>query len=308
VNPKFVNLAARGGLGWLAGFNECIVRCGMESNGAPGTDVLPSNTGEPTEMGLTLHGRVANLPAHRVEVGVLDGDPPEVVVKGVVDESMLFCPQFRLEAEYRTGVGSNRVTVADRVTNLRATPAEMQMLYHCNFGAPILEAGAALLIPSRVTAPRDAEAAKNVSDWAVYPGPTPGFVEQCYWHVPLGDPSGHTLAVLRNAAADRGVAVRYNTAELPYFTQWKNCEALSDGYVTGLEPATNLPNTRVFERSRGRVVELGAGESHAMTLHVEVLDSAAEVSAAAEEVAALQAACERVLHQEPQPTYSQTGH
>jgi hypothetical protein len=30
VHPQFINLQSRGGLGWLEGFNEWMVRCGLE--------------------------------------------------------------------------------------------------------------------------------------------------------------------------------------------------------------------------------------------------------------------------------------
>ena len=33
VHPRHINLHSRGGLGWLEGFNEWLVRCGLESNG-----------------------------------------------------------------------------------------------------------------------------------------------------------------------------------------------------------------------------------------------------------------------------------
>lgn len=35
VHPHYVHLEDRRGLGWLDGFNEWVVRCGLESNGAP---------------------------------------------------------------------------------------------------------------------------------------------------------------------------------------------------------------------------------------------------------------------------------
>ena len=38
VHPKFVELSARGGLGWLTGFDEWLCRCGMAWNGPPGDD------------------------------------------------------------------------------------------------------------------------------------------------------------------------------------------------------------------------------------------------------------------------------
>ena len=38
VNPAFVNLEMRNGLGWLDGFNEMMVRCGFEWTGHPGQE------------------------------------------------------------------------------------------------------------------------------------------------------------------------------------------------------------------------------------------------------------------------------
>jgi murein DD-endopeptidase MepM/ murein hydrolase activator NlpD len=38
VHPRLINLQSRGGLGWLEGFNEWMVRCGLENNGHPGVD------------------------------------------------------------------------------------------------------------------------------------------------------------------------------------------------------------------------------------------------------------------------------
>ena len=35
VHPSFVDLDSRGGLGWLEGFNEWMVRCGLEFAGHP---------------------------------------------------------------------------------------------------------------------------------------------------------------------------------------------------------------------------------------------------------------------------------
>src|SRR5271166_3903691 len=106
VHPKFVNLADRGGLGWLAGFDELLCRCGLSSFGPPGND-----GGAP----LTLHGRIANLPAQVVEVSVGLDPPYELSVRGEVEEAALFFPQLRLTASYITIPGSNKVMVHDVV-------------------------------------------------------------------------------------------------------------------------------------------------------------------------------------------------
>jgi hypothetical protein len=66
VHPRHIRLEDRGGLGFLDGFNEWIVRCGLESNGAPGEDVIVDNMGNEKMVNLTLHGRIANIPADYV--------------------------------------------------------------------------------------------------------------------------------------------------------------------------------------------------------------------------------------------------
>jgi len=304
VHPKFVDLQDRGGLGFLTGFDEMIVRCGLDSNGAPATDVVTNNMGELSEVELTLHGRIANIPASRVEVRVEPGDPPEIVVTGDVYEAGLFYPGLHLHTTISTVGGASTFTIADEVTNLRAVESEMELLYHCNFGAPLLDAGAHLEVPARMVAPRDARAVEGIDAYAVYLGPTPGYVEQAYWYEPLARTSGSTLAMLRNAAADRGVVVRYNTGELPAFTQWKNTAAVCDGYVTGLEPGTDYPNAKPFERKQGRVVTLAPGKTRSATITVEVCDAADRVEAVQNEIAAIQGDTELTVHQQPVEKYS----
>src|SRR5208282_3480241 len=124
---------------------------------------------------------------------------------------------------------------------------------------PFLEAGSRLLAPVREMSPLTARAAEQIETFETYAAPTAGFAEQVYCYDLQADLAGRSLALLSNAAGDRGVAMRFNRKELPCFTVWKNTAALEDGYVTGLEPGTNYPNFKSFERQQGRVVLLPAG-------------------------------------------------
>ena len=47
------------------------------------------------------------------------------------------------------------------------------------------------------------------------------------------------------------MSIKFNKRQLPCFTLWKNRQAAVDGYVTGLEPATNYPNPKPFEKEKG---------------------------------------------------------
>ena len=75
---------------------------------------------------------------------------------------------------------------------------------------------------------------------------------------------------------------------MPCFTVWKNHQAAIDGYVTGLEPATNYPNPKSFEKEKGRVVPLAPSESHRSEITIEAHLDAAAVTAAERAVAAIQ--------------------
>lgn len=304
VHPKYVNLADRGGLGWLGGFDELLCRCGLASNGPAGEDFWTDSGGRTNKAALTLHGRIANLPAQAVEVSVSLDPPYELSVKGEVEEAALFFPQLKLTTTYTTIPGSNRVVISDRVENRGARPAEMQMLYHTQFGPPFLEAGSRILAPIKEVAPLTPRAAEGMDTFDTYGPPTPGFAEQVYVHELLADRKGMTLALLTSAAADKGVCLRWPVAALPCFTVWKNTMAHEEGYVTGLEPATNYPNLRTFERKQGRVPVLPPGGSWSARWSIEVADTAAGVVALQAEVATLQAHGKATVHRTPQAKYS----
>jgi hypothetical protein len=306
VHPKFVDPQDRGGIGWLTGFDEWLCRCGLASNGPPGEDVYIDRAGAMHRDRLTLHGRIANLPAQYVEVRVGLEAPHELTVIGRVEEAGLFYPHLSLTVAYTTVPGSNRVVIHDVIENRAARPAEVQLLYHCNVGPPLLEAGSRVLVPLHEMAPKDGRAAEGVATFDTYGGPAAGFVEQVYLYDPLADGAGRTLALLYNRAADRGLAVRFNRNELPCFTVWKNTAAVEDGYVTGLEPATNYPNFKGFEREHGRVPALPPGGRREFKWSLEVHDTAAGVASVQAEIATLQAHAPAVIHRTPQPRFSPT--
>src|SRR5204862_1828458 len=208
---------------------------------------------------------------------------------------------------YTTVPGSHRLVVHDVVQNRAATPAEVQMLYHCNIGRPFLEAGSRVVAPIRAMAALTPRAAEGIDTFDTYKGPAAGFAEQVYAYDLLADKAGRTLALLYNAAADRGLALRFHHQELPCFTVWKNTAAVEDGYVTGLEPATNFPNFKSFERQHGRVPILPAGGRWEAMWSLEVHDSKEGVTSVQAEIAKLQARGPALIHRTPQPRFAPAG-
>ncbi|MBI3412368.1 MAG: aldose 1-epimerase family protein [Planctomycetes bacterium] len=304
VHPKFVNVAERGGLGWLAGFDEWLCRCGLSWNGPPGEDVYSDRQGRPHSDQLTLHGRIANQPAHYVEARVNLDPPHEIGVLGQVEEGGLFSPRLHLTTTYTTAPGSNRLVIHDLIENRGALLAEMQILYHCNLGPPFLEAGSRVIAPFREVAPISPRAAEGIDTLDTFAGPAAGFAEQVYCYDLLADSAGRTLAMLFNHAGDKAVVLRFNRQELPCFTVWKNTMAPEEGNVAGLEPATNYPNFKSFERQRGRVPVLPPGGRWETSWSIEVHDSSPGVAMALQEVVKLQAQAKAVVHRTPQSKFS----
>jgi hypothetical protein len=279
IHPALVNLAAAGGLGWLDGFDELLARCGLENNGAPFEIKTVNADGSESNVTHGLHGKIANLPASYVAVHVGTEPPHEIVVEGHVDETRLFGTQIKMITRISTVPGSNAFTVRDEFVNLKDQPVEMQILYHWNFGPPFLGPGARFIAPFQTITPRDARAKAGIGEHDVYGPPEPGSTEQVYFHELLTGPHGdnRTLAMLCNKAGDKGVALRFRKDQLPAFTLWKNTGGLRDGYVTGLEPGTNYPNAKPFEKAHGRVVTLPVDGRYVTEMTLEVLAGSAGV-------------------------------
>ena len=193
---------------------------------------------------------------------------------------------------------------ANEITNLSAKPAEFQMLYHTNIGRPFLDPGARFLAPVRELCPRDARAAEGIDDYDSYKAPDVNFGEQAYYLRLLGNTQRQSIAMLRNAAGDLGLSVRFSLAELPYFTLWKNTAAEADGYVTGLEAGTNFPNLRGFERSKGRVTTLAPGASQRLSLELAIHPDKDAVQAVADEIKQLQESTTLTMRRRPRSEYS----
>lgn len=272
VHPMWVDTSEPSGLGWLDGFDEMMVRCGLANNGAPEFDANG-------QLLWPLHGRIANLPASSVVVNI-DESRGRITIRGTVHENRFHFRRLKLETEIGLQADTEEISIVDRVTNLSDRQSSIQMLYHNNFGSPILESGSKFFAPIKKLVPRNDHAAQNIEDWNLFSGPDSSFAEQVYFMELAADGDNQTMASLANSDESKGVYLRWDVASLPCFSLWKNTVGDSDGYVAGLEPATNFPNPRSFEEAHQRVVSLAPGESHTMSLNIGLLASSMEVAEA----------------------------
>jgi hypothetical protein len=91
-----------------------------------------------------------------------------------------------------------------------------------------------------------------------------------------------------NPNINAAFVIRFDVKALPCFTVWKNLGATEEGYVVGLEPATNYPNFSDFEKAQDRCVLLGPNKEWIGELELEVWDKLEEVQKIEHEITALQ--------------------
>ena len=279
VNPAFIELNGRGGLGWLEGFNELVTRCGYEWVGHPGMD-----NGEL----LTLHGRAANIPASKVTLHIDEQPPYAIHLRGELKEQAFKKVDFSVATELVTEPGSTSFTLNDRLTNNGDYAKEYQALYHSNFSTPFLEQGAKFAAPVKQVSPFNDKAKADLSDWQTYRGPTRDYDETVYNVVPYADAQGETLAVLHNKAGSLGVSLGFNTRQLPVFSLWKNTDTQGQGYVTGLEPGTSFSYNRRYQRPLNLVPTIGPKEQREFQIRYSLLADKVAVDNALNRVSQIQ--------------------
>ncbi|MDR0871771.1 MAG: aldose 1-epimerase family protein [Planctomycetaceae bacterium] len=262
VHPSFVPLSDAGGLGWLEGFDEWLVRCGLENNGSPEWD-------KNGKLVYGLHGRLANLPARYVSLSI-DEATGRITLTGKVVESKLFFKKLELTSELITFAGSPDFIVRDTITNLSAEQGEYQFLYHINTGQPFAAPGGRVVVPFKRMAPRTSSAVENLPQWDTLCPETPGSTEVVFFFEPAYNRYGRCPVMLVNRKGDRALTLSFGK-EFPYFSFWKSRLADADGYVCGLEPSINLPNNKSFEKKHGRVGSLVPGESRIYELYFGIL-------------------------------------
>ena len=279
VNPAFIDLDGRGGLGWLEGFNELVARCGYQWVGHPGLD---------EGVMLSLHGRAANIPASKVVLSIDQHPPYAIRLRGDLKEQAFKQVNFLIETELVTEAGAQSFSLHDTLTNKGDYPKEYQALYHSNFGPPLLEPGARFTAPVREVSPFNQKAAEELSDWQRYGPPTMNYDETVYNVVPYGDEQGDTLAVLHNSGGTQGVSLGFNLQQLPVFSLWKNTDTLGQGYVTGLEPGTSFSFNRSYQRALHLVPVIGPKEQRHFDITYTLLPDKDSVDKALQQVQSIQ--------------------
>ena len=240
VSPKYYD---KEGIGFLKSFTAgFFTTCGLTAVGTPCTDdgeVLP------------LHGTISNTPCENVSYEITEN---EIKIKALIRDASLFAHKLVLEREYICPIGKNEIYLKDKVVNIGTKESPLEVLYHCNMGYPLLSENATIKVPSTEVAPRNEHSAEGIENCLVMETPQAGYEEKCYYH----KLSGNSEVSIYNKDIKKGVFMYFDTAELPFFTEWR---MMGEGeYVLGLEPGNCTPDGRNVMRENGLLDILRPGE------------------------------------------------
>lgn len=273
------------GLGWLRSFYAgLLTTCGIANAGAPSTD-----GGRP----FGLHGRFSNAGAEDVGISQgWEGDEYLIRLTGTVREAAAMNEHLVLRRTIETRLGARGFRLHDVVENRGFEEQPLMLLYHFNYGFPLLAPGSRIVGPIRSTVARDEEARKGrgVEECREIGEPVTGCQEKVFFHDLAADARGRTFIALVNRDLEgRPLAIveRFSVKELPHFTQWKMVRR--GFYVLGLEPGTIPPIGRGVLRERGELPVLAGQQTYSVTIDFEVLETAEEIAALEKEAAALPA-------------------
>jgi galactose mutarotase-like enzyme len=255
---------ARHGLEWLSTFGGGLMTtCGLHHVGPPEED-------------RGLHGLVSNQPA---EIELIRQPNPrqgdlEMSITGLVRETQLFGPSLELRRSISATLGKAEIRVHDEVTNVGNTRTPHMILYHCNFGWPLVEEGARILWkgPWEAGSEESRHLFSASNDYHTCPAPLDEHNaggEAVAFIDPQADEAGHCRCGIYNERLRLALKLEFNKSQLPLLNNWLHWG--KNEYVTGLEPATNRPVGQSRARDEGKLIYLEPGETRKYDLSFEVL-------------------------------------
>ena len=227
-------------------------------------------SGHANEGGIfPTHGRTSHVPAKNFGTNTFwDGDNYILRAAGEVHQTKMFSRHLSLRRTIETGLNDKVIKLHDVITNFEAEDEPFMLLYHFNFGYPLLSADSCVKTSKATVVP--------LNDMSNDPyhmmAPVDGRGEELYLCTDLGD---RACGVLYNEALELGAYIAWDTKNLPNFLEWKNMK--SHDYVLGIEPCNTCGLNRDEAKAQGKIAVLPAYSSVETHVELGILDGLTEI-------------------------------
>lgn len=259
------------GTDWLRTFGGgLLTTCGLTHMGGPEADTYG-------ERG--LHGPISNIPAE--VASIIQPDPLAgnltMSITGSMKQTQVFGPSLELKRTISASLGQASIRIQDEVINRGNTPAPHMMLYHFNFGWPLVDDGTDLIWQGSWHSPSGESGNKIFKEGNNFRKCSPpldahsGPGEEVAFIDITPDSSGECICGLHNPQIGIAVTLRFRKKQLPWLTNWQHWG--KGEYVTGLEPGTHPPIGQAKAREQHELIYLAPGERRTYDLTIEALDN-----------------------------------
>jgi len=236
-----------------------LVTCGLDNVGGHASNggIFPT------------HGRTSHVPAKNFGTEAYwDGDRYILRATGEVHQTKMYSRHLSIRRTIETGMNEKVIRIHDVLTNFEWADEPYMLLYHFNFGYPLLQADSCVLASKADITPMN-----DISNDPVHMmDPVDGRGEELYFRTNFGD---RGCGVLYNPTLELGVYVAFDTANLPNMLQWKNMK--THDYVLALEPCNTCGLNRDEAIAQGRIAVLPAYSSVENHLELGILDGMSEI-------------------------------
>lgn len=220
----------------------------------------PTHLGPPCEDDgeiLGQHGRWTSLSAKKV-CDLSDYHEGIIKISGELKDSTPFDHKIGIKRTISSEFGKASVVIEDTITNEGGKDVPFNLLYHINFGYPLLCEDTVVSVPSKECVGYDDYTKERMNERNTVKAPDGSNAEKNYMHTF----SGKTETVrISNPKLNGGlsVSITFDSKDLPYLTQWV-LEDVKD-YVLALEPANVPCESRDYLRKNGLLPFLKPGET-----------------------------------------------
>jgi hypothetical protein len=257
------------GINWLRTFGGgLLTTCGLTHVGDPEKD-------EYGERG--LHDRISHIPAsiESIVQPDLQNGNLRMRMTGRMMQSTVFGPHLELRRSIEAELGTTKIIITDAVTNAGNEPAPHMLLYHINFGWPLIDEGTGIIWEGKWKSRGGNQdnlvfdAGKDFKTCKAPVGEHNGNGESVAFIDIDRDSSGTCECAVYNAGISLGVRIRFKKEQLPWLTNWQHWGR--NEYVTALEPGTHPPIGQSAARKEGSLLFLQPGETREYNLELEVV-------------------------------------
>jgi hypothetical protein len=259
------------GTDWIKTFGGgLMVTCGLDHIGGPEKD----------ETGMRgLHGAISNTPA-TIEA-IHQPDPfsgnLNMSIVGLMKQSQPLGGQYEMRRTISGVLGKAAIVIHDEITNRANTPMPHMLLYHFNFGWPLVDEGTKIIWEGKWQ-PRETGTANKIfkegNDFHRCPAPLEdhnGGGEEAVFIDIAADKNGDCNCALQNDTLGLLLKLKFQKKQLPWLTNWQHFG--KGEYVTGLEPGTHPPIGQAKARENNTLLWLQPGEKRAYDLVLEITPS-----------------------------------